>query len=71
MAILIGGVVGARAAKLGKAALSNLIRMDMPRFGYAPTTKYYFKPGYLGVNGGAIGDASDKILFKSPAITVT
>ena len=45
--------------------------MDMPRFGYAPTTKYYFKPGYLGVNGGAIGDASDKILFKSPAITVT
>ena len=71
MAILIGGVVGAGAAKLGKAALSNLIRMDMPRFGYTPTTQYYVKPVYIGMNAVPIGDASDKILFKSPAITVT
>ena len=43
----------------------------MPRFGYTPTTQYYVKPVYIGMNAVPIGDASDKILFKSPAITVT
>ena len=67
---LLGGVVGAGAAKLGKVALSNLIRMDMPRFGYAPTTKYYFKPGYLGANSIPIGKYNpDEVVFKPLGIT--
>ncbi len=47
----IGGGLGLK----GKGALNYLIKADMPRFGYTPTTKYYFKPGYLGINGGPIG----------------
>jgi len=47
----IGGGLGLK----GKGALDYLIKADMPRFGYTPTTPYYFKPGYLGMNGGAIG----------------
>lgn len=42
----IGGGLGLK----GKGALNYLIKADMPRFGYTPTTKYYFKPGYLGMN---------------------
>ena len=47
----IGGGLGLK----GKGALNYLIKADMPRFGYAPTTKYYFKPGYLGANSSPIG----------------
>jgi len=52
---LLGGAAGAKGAQLGKGAMDYLIAMDMARYGYTPTTPYYFKPGYLGVNGSAIG----------------
>lgn len=42
----IGGGLGLK----GKGALDYLIKADMPRFGYTPTTKYYFRPGYIGMN---------------------
>lgn len=44
----IGGGLGSRVPK----GIDYLARMDMPRYGYKPTTKYYFKPGYLGINFG-------------------
>jgi hypothetical protein len=28
--------------------------MGMPALGYAPSTRYYFNPGYVGMNGGFI-----------------
>lgn len=52
----IGGGLGLK----GKGALNYLIKADMPRFGYTPTTKYYFKPGYLGINGGSIGKVPEE-----------
>lgn len=52
---IIGGGIGAKGAQLGKGAMDYLIAMDMARYGHTPTTRYYFKPGYLGINGGAIG----------------
>ena len=52
---LLGGAVGTKGAQLGKGAIDYLIAMDMARYGYTPTTRYYFKPGYLGVNSGPIG----------------
>ena len=36
----------------------------MSRFGYAPTTKYYFKPGYLGINGTSVGKVPEEIPLK-------
>lgn len=47
----IGGGLGLK----GKGALDYLIKADMPRFGYTPTTQYYFKPGYLGANSSPVG----------------
>jgi hypothetical protein len=35
---IIGGGIGAKGAQLSKGAMDYLIAMDMPRFGYAPTT---------------------------------
>jgi len=47
---LIGGGIGAKGAQLSKGAMDYLIAMDMARHGHTPTTKYYFKPGYIGMN---------------------
>ena len=58
----IGGGLGLK----GKGALDYLIKADMPRFGYTPTTKYYFKPGYVGINGGFMN--SSKL---APPISMT
>ena len=52
---LIGGGIGAKGAQLSKGAMDYLIAMDMARYGHTPTTKYYFKPGYLGANSSPIG----------------
>lgn len=46
----IGGGIGAKGAQLSKGAMDYLIAMDMARYGHTPTTRYYFKPGYLGMN---------------------
>jgi hypothetical protein len=51
---IIGGGIGAKGAQLGKGAMDYLIAMDMARYGHTPTTQYYFKPGYVGMNGGFI-----------------
>lgn len=65
---LLGGGVGAKGAQLGKGAMDYLIAMDMARYGHTPTTRYYFKPGYLGVNGGPIGKVPEEIpLELSPS----
>lgn len=47
---LLGGGIGAKGAQLANKAANYVIRMDMPRFGHTPTTQYYFKPGYTGMN---------------------
>ena len=51
---LLGGGIGAKGVQLANKAANHVIRMDMPRFGHTPTTQYYFKPGYVGMNGGGI-----------------
>lgn len=45
-----GYFIGGGLSLKGKGILDYLIKADMPRFGYTPTTRYYFKPGYLGMN---------------------
>lgn len=47
-------LLGKSAKYVGKG-IDYLARMDMARYGYKPTTRYYFKPGYLGVNSSPIG----------------
>ena len=43
--------VGGDALTLGgPKAIQYLTKMDMPRYGFKPTTKYYFEPGYAGMN---------------------
>jgi len=65
---IIGGGIGAKGAQLSKGAMDYLIAMDMARYGHTPTTRYYFKPGYLGVNGGPIGKVPKEIpLELSPS----
>lgn len=61
--IWIGGGIGSKGASLTKQGVDYLIRMDMPRYGYAPTTQYYFEPKYVGVNGVAI--AGEKIVHPA------
>ena len=34
----------------GAKGIDYLVRMDMPRFGYRPSTNYYFKPEYARMN---------------------
>ena len=46
----VGGGIG---SGITGEVIPILIRMDMPRFGYKPTTEQYFKPGYVGMNGVA------------------
>ena len=48
---IIGGGIGAKGAQLANKAANYAIRMDMPRFGYTPTTKYIFNPNQIGSNG--------------------
>ena len=43
-------LLGKSAKYVGKG-IDYLARMDMARYGYKPTTRYYFKPGYAGLNG--------------------
>jgi len=52
---IIGGGIGAKGAQLSKGAMDYLIAMDNLNKGLPLTTKYYFKPGYLGANSGPIG----------------
>lgn len=59
----IGGGLGLK----GKGALDYLIKADMPRFGYTPTTQYYFKPGYLGINGTPIENGKIRVLTEDAA----
>lgn len=55
------GDVAIPAGLLGTAKEINyLARMDMPRFGYVPTTKYQFAPGYAGMGGNPIWKARGK-----------
>jgi hypothetical protein len=50
----IGGGIGSKGASLTKQGIDYLIRMDMPRYGYTPTTQYYFEPKHIGMNGVGI-----------------
>lgn len=52
---IVGGSIGAKGAQLSKGAMDYLIAMNNLNKGLPLTTKYYFKPGYLGVNSGLIG----------------
>ena len=58
---LLGGGIGAKGAQLSKGAIDYLIAMDMARYGHTPTTRYYFKPGYLGANGTSVGKTPEEI----------
>ena len=59
----VGGGLGLK----GKGALDYLIKADMSRFGYTPTTRYYFKPGYLGINGTPIENGKIRVLKEDVA----
>lgn len=52
---IIGGGIGAKGAQLSKGAMDYLIAMNNLNKGLPLTTRYYFKPGYLGANSGPIG----------------
>lgn len=60
--IILGGGIGAKGAQLANKAANYAIRMDVPKFGYAPTTQYYFKPGYLGINGTPVENGKIRVL---------
>ena len=50
-ATLIGGAVGSKGANAAKGLVNELIKMDMPRFGFEPTTTYQFEPSSIGTFG--------------------
>lgn len=52
---IIGGGIGSKGAQLSKGAMDYLIAMNNLNKGLPLTTRYYFKPGYLGANGVPIG----------------
>lgn len=63
--ISLAGNIGGDALTLGgPKAIQYLTKMDMPRYGFTPTTNYYFKPGHIGINGIPVG----KRLELSPAL---
>lgn len=64
---MIGGGIGAKGAQLSKGVMDYLIAMDMARYGHTPTTQYYFKPGYLGINGTPIENGKIRVLTKDVA----
>ena len=45
-----GMLLGGLGAGMTGKGIPTLIKMDMPRYGYKPSTQYYFKPGYVGMN---------------------
>ena len=68
---LLGGTVGAKGAQLSKGAMDYLIAMNNLNKGLPLTTKYYFKPGYLGANSGPIGkvpEAPEGWQVKRPVV---
>lgn len=59
------GDVAIPAGLFGTAkGINYLARMDMPRFGHTPTTKYQFAPGYAGMGGGPIKESLPEALVK-------
>jgi len=58
---IIGGGIGAKGAQLSKGAMDYLIAMNNLNKGLPLTTKYYFKPGYLGANGTSVGKTPEEI----------
>lgn len=47
----IGGTVGSKGANAAKGLVGELIKMDMPRYGFEPTTTYQFEPSSAGTFG--------------------
>ena len=53
-----------KGISLGKQGINQLIRMDMPRYGYKPTTEYYFDPNSVGMNGVKPISSSSQLLYN-------
>lgn len=57
--------VGKELNYAGKAA-NYVARMGMPALGYVPSTRYYFNPGYAGMNWFKLNKKTNPVVVEQP-----